>query len=966
MKRFLLFFVGACVTTVSFGQQPQQLWSNRFNGTGDFSQEFSSIGAASDGSYFAGGFAVRGGKQKDLQIARLNAKGDTIWCKYLNGSAGKNDGLNDLVVDSMNNVILCGYFTEVNKGKDLVVMKLSSSGNVIWTYQFNNENASNDDEGLSIATDGGGHYYVTGSTDTEPGSKTNQNIITVKLDENGKVVWTKFYDGSGEFDDVPKSIVANNKGEVFVCGNTDNGSDLDMITLKYGTNGSLAWMKSHNKGKNDEASGIAIDKGFVYVAGTSDNGREREFVLMKYSYSGSESWPNGVSFNGPALGNDIATNVLTDLSGNVYICGMSDQDVTSGENMDFCIVKYNINGTEQWVKTWGSTKEQRDVPSFLLFGADNELIIGGTADISSNKEYSSGDFQAVAYTTSGALLWEQSYSVSNGYAHCADGAIDKNGSLAITGKVRVEGNSDNCVLLQFNSEGKFNFYKEIEASGENTDRVHQLVMDASGNTYLCGFTFDTDGQRDMFVQRADTYGFTNWKYTYHGKGEENDEAMDLCVDANGNTYVTGYSKGKKSDYDVTTLKIAPDGMLEWEVHYDYLNAHGDDRGSKIVLDSEGNIYVAGTSDGDAGSKTDLDIVLLKYNPKGILIWNKRFAGKAAGDESVSGLKCLSGNRIVLSGNTFNGTDDDILILQYNDAGLLQWENYHNGNIGNDRSASLTIDNGEKITVVGTSFNGKDNDMIALQYTAEGVQNWVNQFDGGKNEEGVAAAADASRNIYVTGTSFGEKNSDVVVLKMSDNGVTNWVDTYNGADDLNDGVASIQVDNSDFIVVAGYSEINKDRPQSDLLLRKYHPNFGVPVWNKLLDGGDKLNDRAYCLLIDDKNNLYIAGSSASLKGQEDIVSMKFDSPLNLHEITYPGTGINLFPNPFTDEITIDLFNDKGVLSFIDIYSLNGKKVKSFKTTKSEFVIDKKVVKPGVYLYNVTQDSEVVQTGKIILK
>jgi hypothetical protein len=247
-----------------------------------------------------------------------------------------------------------------------------------------------------------------------------------------------------------------------------------------------------------------------------------------------------------------------------------------------------------------------------------------------------------------------------------------------------------------------------------------------------------------------------------------------------------------------------------------------------------------------------------------------------------------------------------------------------------------------------------------------VQNWINQFDGGKNEEGVAVASDASRNIYVTGTSYGEKNTDVVVLKMSDNGVTNWVDTYNGADDLNDGVAAIQVDNSDFIIVAGYSESNKEHPQADVLLRKYHPNFGVPVWNKLLDGVEKLTDKAYCLLIDDKNNLYIAGSSFSSKGQEDIISMKFDSPLNLHEITYPGTGINLFPNPFTDEITIDLFNDKGTLSFIDIYTLNGKKVKSFKTTKSEFVIDKKVVKPGVYLYNVTQESEVVQTGKIILK
>lgn len=966
MKLFLLFISVAGVTAFSFSQQPQQLWSNRYNGTGDFSQEFVSVSASRDGGYFAGGHAVRGGKQKDLQLVRFNAKGDTLWSRYMNGSAGKNDGLNDLIVDSLNNIILCGYFTEQNTGKDLVVMKLSSSGALIWKYQFNNESASNDDEAVSLTTDDQGFIYVTGSTDTDPGSKTNLNIITLKLDPDGKVLWTKFYDGSGEFDDVPTGLVANNKGEIFVCGDTYNGSDVDMLTLKYGSNGSLAWMKSHNRGKDDMSSAIAVDKGYVYVAGSSDNGRDNDIVLVKYSFSGSEAWANGVYFNGPALGNDMSTNVITDMAGNVYVCGTSDQDLTAGENLDFCLIKYNINGTAQWTKTWGSSKEQRDIPSFLVFGKDNSLIIGGTSDVSVNKEYPSGDFQAVSYSSLGGLIWEQSYSVSNGYAHCTDGTIDDKGQLVVTGKVRIEDLTDNGVLLQFTSDGKFNFYREIESEGENTDRVHKMIMDPKGNAYLCGYTFDTDGQRDMYIQRADKNGFTNWKLTYNGKGGENDEAMDLCVDASGNTYVTGYSKSKKSEYDITTLKIAPDGLIEWDVHYDFINVRGDDRGAKITMDSEGNIYVAGISDGNAGSKTDYDIVLLKYNPKGIMLWNKRFSGKAAGDESVTGLQCISGNRIILTGNTYNGTDDDMLVHQYNDAGLLVWENYHNSNIGNDRSSGMTIDNGEKITVVGTSFNGKDNDMLTMQYTADGTQNWINQFDGGRNEEGVAVAADGSRNIYVTGTSYGEKNTDVIVLKMSDNGVTNWVDTYNGDDDLNDGASAIQIDKSDFIIVAGYSEVNKDKPQSELLLRKYHPNFGVPVWNKLLDGGEKLNDRAYCLLIDEKNNLYVAGSGTSSKGQEDIVSMKFDSPLNLHEITYPGTGINLFPNPFTDEITIDLFNDKGILSYIDIYTLNGKKVKSFKTTKPEFIVDKKVVKPGVYLYNVTQDSEVVQTGKIILK
>jgi len=119
----------------------------------------------------------------------------------------------------------------------------------------------------------------------------------------------------------------------------------------------------------------------------------------------------------------------------------------------------------------------------------------------------------------------------------------------------------------------------------------------------------------MFVERLSPEGYTNWKYIYQSETGENDEATDLCIDANGNVYVTGYSTGKKKDYDVQTLKISPDGMLEWAVNYDYLTAKGDDKGTAVVLDAGGNVYVTGYS---TGKKKDYDVQTLKISPDGML------------------------------------------------------------------------------------------------------------------------------------------------------------------------------------------------------------------------------------------------------------------------------------------------------------------------------------------------------------
>ena len=70
MSRILLFlsFVGSL--NVVFGQQPTQIWTNRFNGTGDFSQQFNSIVPSGNATY-VGGYTVKSGNQRDFYLSKF-------------------------------------------------------------------------------------------------------------------------------------------------------------------------------------------------------------------------------------------------------------------------------------------------------------------------------------------------------------------------------------------------------------------------------------------------------------------------------------------------------------------------------------------------------------------------------------------------------------------------------------------------------------------------------------------------------------------------------------------------------------------------------------------------------------------------------------------------------------------------------------------------------------------------------
>ena len=126
------------------------------------------------------------------------------------------------------------------------------------------------------------------------------NILLLKYDVSGNLVWATNWNGSSYYDDMPTVIAIDPSGDVVVTGYTEpdtvTGSQ-DYITLKFAsTNGSLAWQAQYNRpgvtsGK-DEAYGLAVDGlGDVYVTGRSSSGTDDDIVTIKYAGStGIPAW----------------------------------------------------------------------------------------------------------------------------------------------------------------------------------------------------------------------------------------------------------------------------------------------------------------------------------------------------------------------------------------------------------------------------------------------------------------------------------------------------------------------------------------------------------------------------------------------------------------------------------------------------------------------------------------------------
>jgi len=189
-----------------------------------------------------GGFIVTGaGPEGGLWILRTNSLGDTLWSSlYKLGDDTMAFRGNCIEPTSDNGwIITGGYDYDVNTQGALLLMKIDSLGDTLWTRVYDYSNAV--DVGRSVKQTPDGGYIVTG--DKDHSMVTDRGYLwLLRTDSLGDTLWTRSYGG-----------IANGKKDRGSCVQLcpDGGYIITGFSDSYSTDGSrdVMLMKTDSLGR---------------------------------------------------------------------------------------------------------------------------------------------------------------------------------------------------------------------------------------------------------------------------------------------------------------------------------------------------------------------------------------------------------------------------------------------------------------------------------------------------------------------------------------------------------------------------------------------------------------------------------------------------------------------------------------------------------------------------------------------
>ncbi len=382
------------------------------------------------------------------------------------------------------------------------------------------------------------------------------------------------------------SIIPNNGPTAGGTNITINGTGFENV--------SEIWAKQTTGSLNQISYDTATDSsGNVYITGSFGSTISFDGVttltttgssdtwLAKYNLAGNFLWAR----RSGGITADLGHGVATDSAGNVYVAGSFSGIATFGAltpvvstgGNDAFLVKYNSAGTEQWVKTGGSSGADQ-ANSVVTDVSGNVFITGKSAKATtfgsfSLPDHGNDDVFVVKYSSAGVEQWF--YQPTGNSNDSGNGiAVDNGGNILITGyygNTLVVGST----TLARGGGGSDTFVLKLSTSGvptwarrgvsPNSDSGNAIAIDVQNNVYISGrfsnsisfgsFSLTSLGNNDIFVAGYNPNGTEIWAKS--GSGAGSDIGNGLATDNFSNLYATGqYSSASLSFGAIALTGIA--------------------------------------------------------------------------------------------------------------------------------------------------------------------------------------------------------------------------------------------------------------------------------------------------------------------------------------------------------------------------------------------------------------------------
>jgi len=376
------------------------------------------------------------------------------------------------------------------------------------------------------------------------------DYITIKYDPFGNELWVARYNGPANDYDSAEAIVVDSAGNAYVTGSSRGlGTGLDYATIKYDAGGNEEWVARYNGPGNDDDSAKALA---LDSAGNIyvTGCSEGSYTTVKYGFSGNELYV--ARHSAPASGWAVPSGIVADTLGNVYVTGW---ETVSPDRSDYATIKYDGNGNEVWVARYNGSASSYDNATAIAVDIDGNVYVTGDSTFA----LPAYGYATIKYDPSGNELWVARYDRGIGSGPRAI-AVDPNGNVHVTGwSVNWDMAMSYFATIKYGTDG--NQLWEALYNGPDDDaesRAFALALDTNGNVYVAGHVETTDTGCNYAMIKYDANGNELQEELYNGLGNGYDSAAALGVDSSGNFYVTGRSQGADGYYDYATIKYLGD------------------------------------------------------------------------------------------------------------------------------------------------------------------------------------------------------------------------------------------------------------------------------------------------------------------------------------------------------------------------------------------------------------------------
>lgn len=275
-----------------------------------------------------------------------------------------------------------------------------------------------------------------------------------------------------------------------------------------------------------------------------------------------------------------------------------------------------------------STTDGVFIPNEIRYNyTDQKYVLAGSAADSNSKgfgwlEKQDYNLETGSLTTDYSVRIESSQATANTTLRAME--LDSNDNLIVVGKT-----ADIPWIAKYSNAGVLDWQ-----STTNTGDVEYtgITSDSNGNYYACGNT-PTSGEAQAFVEKFDANGNPGWGKSAFMLGR--DVVLEkISANERGEVVAVGFLEDDSADkgyivkIDTNTGEVLWDRTLERNISGYGGGISPDDiapanvKCTACYIDSNDQIYVVGTIDGNSPVDNGVGEFLIKYSPEGNIIWQR--------------------------------------------------------------------------------------------------------------------------------------------------------------------------------------------------------------------------------------------------------------------------------------------------------------------------------------------------------